>query len=379
MRRAQAISAQFRNMAASSSKPSVAVLNDYASLLSPKLSHLSAQLDAVTIPSTFDVRDPTTLASLVKTLQPFSVVSTMRERTSFPASVLNQLPNLKILLTTGPHNAAIDLKACAERGIVVAGTTGRGSETHPNPADLQKLANFQPTNEHTWALILGLAKRIAAGHQSITGGDWEVGLSSGLAGKTIGLLGLGRLGGQCARTAVLGFGMDVVAWSEHLTQEKADEKAEQVGLAKGTYRVVSSKRELFQVADVLSVHYVLSDRSSGIVGDEELKVMKKDAMLVNTSRGPLINDAALLAVLREGRIGGAALDVFDTEPLPNNSPWRTTQWGQNGKSQVLLSPHMGYVEERVMNAWYDETVENIERWLDGKDLKNRFAMPELRG
>ncbi|KAL9623010.1 MAG: hypothetical protein Q9160_002729 [Pyrenula sp. 1 TL-2023] len=365
-------------MATSLSKPSVAILNDYASLLLPKLSHLSAKLDAVAVPGTFDARDPAALASLVQILQPFSIISTMRERTGFPASVLNQLPNLKLLLTTGPGNAAIDLKACAEKGIVVAGTTGRGSEAHSNPADLGKLASFQPTNEHTWALILGLAKRIAAGHQSIMGGEWEVGLSSGLAGKTIGLLGLGKLGGQCARTAVLGFGMNVVAWSEHLTQEKADEKAEQIGLAKGTYRVTSSKKELFQVADVLSVHYVLSDRSRGIVGDEELKAMKKDAMLVNTSRGPLIDDTALLAVLREGRIKGAALDVFDIEPLPNTSPWRTTEWGKNGKSQVLLSPHMGYVEERVMNAWYDETVENIERWLDGKDLNNRFAMPELR-
>lgn len=376
MKLVQSFALQIRNMSTSNSKPSLAILNDYATLLAPKLSHLESKLLVTSVPGTFDVRDPAARSSLIDALQPFTIISTMRERTAFPAYVLRQLPNLRVLLTSGTQNAAIDLNACAECGIVVAGATGRGSEAHPNPADPSKRANFQPTNEQTWALILGLAKRVADGQRSIQTGGWEVGLSGGLAGKTLGLLGLGRLGGQCARTAVLGFGMNVVAWSQHLTQEKADETAEKAGLPKGTYRVASSKEVLFQEADILSVHYVLSDRSRGIIGEHELRAMKKNAMLVNTSRGPLVDEEALLDCLREGRIRGAALDVYDTEPLPADSPWRTTEWGKHGTSLVLLSPHMGYVEERGMNAWYDEQVENVERWLGGQELKNRFAMPK---
>lgn len=364
-------------MTTSTSKPSLAILNDYANLLSPKLSHLEPKLSVASIPRTFNIQKPADQALLIETLQPFTIVSTMRERTAFPASVLSQLPNLRVLLTTLRRNAAIDLRACAERGVLVAGTTGRGSEAHPNPADPAKLVNFQPTNEQTWALILGLAKRIADGHQSVRSGGWEVGLSSGLAGKTIGILGLGRLGAQAARTAVLGFGMDVVAWSENLTQAEADQAAEKAGLAKSTYQVASDKRQLFQKADVLSVHYVLSDRSKGIVGGNELKAMKKDALFINTSRGPLVDEIALLDCLNEGRIRGAALDVFNTEPLSADSPWRTTDWGKNGTSHVLISPHMGYVEERSINAWYDETVENVERWLNGQDLKNQFDLPKV--
>jgi phosphoglycerate dehydrogenase-like enzyme len=166
--------------------------------------------------------------------------------------------------------------------------------------------------------------------------------------------------------------MNVVAWSSSLTQEAADEKAKKFGLPAGTFRVVGSKDELFQVADVLSVHYVLSERSRDIVSERELAVMKPSALLINTSRGPLVNERALLSVLKAGKIRGAALDVYNIEPLPQDSEWRTTAWGRNGSSEVLLSPHMGYVEEGVMHRWYDETVENVERWLDGRDLLNRI-------
>jgi phosphoglycerate dehydrogenase-like enzyme len=148
--------------------------------------------------------------------------------------------------------------------------------------------------------------------------------------------------------------------------------AEAVGLPKGTYRVTGSKQELFETGDILSIHYVLFDRSKGIVGETELNVMKRNALLVNNSRGPLVEEQALLKALKKGRIRGAALDVFDVEPLAMDSEWRTTKWGQDGRSEVLLSPHMGYVEERLMHVWYEETAENVEQWLNGKEVQKRI-------
>ncbi|KAL9111708.1 MAG: hypothetical protein Q9227_003983 [Pyrenula ochraceoflavens] len=350
-------------------KPSLAILNDYASLAPSKLSHLQSRLNVVQVPGTFDVRSPSARAELVNLLQPYAIISTMRERTAFPAEVIRALPNLKVLLTTGAKNAAIDLQACQERGIVVAGTNGRS-----NPL-ASSLAKFQPTNEHTWALILGLAKRVAEGDASIHAGGWETGLGAALAGKKLGLLGLGKLGAQAARTGMLGFNMEILAWSENLTQEKADEAARNLGVEAGKWKVAGSKEALFREADILSVHYVLSERSRGIVGHKELSVMKNSALLINTSRGPLVDEKALLDCLKDSKFRGVALDVFDTEPLERNSEWRTTQWGKDGRSQVLLSPHMGYVEEGNMNAWYNETVENVERWLDGKELHTIISMP----
>jgi len=175
-----------------------------------------------------------------------------------------------------------------------------------------------------------------------------------------------------AKVAVYGFGMKIKAWSSSLTQEGAEEKAKACGLSAGTFEAARSKEELFETADILSVHYVLSPRSRDIVGAKELGLMKPTALIVNTSRGPLINEGALLKVLKEGKIRGAALDVFDTEPLSSDSDWRTTPWGQDGRSEVLLSPHMGYVEEGVMNRWYEETADNVERWLDGKEMVNKM-------
>ena len=165
--------------------------------------------------------------------------------------------------------------------------------------------------------------------------------------------------------------MRVVCWSTNLTQEKANEAASQAGLEKGSYHVVT-KEELFLTADVLSVHYVLSDRSVGIVGASELAAMKPSAMFINTSQGNLVDEGALLKVLKEGRIKGAALDVFCTEPLEADSEWRTTKWGEEGRSEVLMRPHMGYVEEETMHRWYDEQTENLERWIEGKDLMSRL-------
>ncbi|KAL2108065.1 hypothetical protein VUR80DRAFT_4320 [Thermomyces stellatus] len=174
------------------------------------------------------------------------------------------------------------------------------------------------------------------------------------------------------------FGMRVIAWSENLTQERADERARELGLDDALpgggkrFRVVS-KEELFAEADVLSVHLVLSERSRGVVSAADLRRMKASAFLVNTSRGPLVDEGALLAVLREGRIAGAALDVFDLEPLPADSEWRTTRWGEDGRSRVVLTPHMGYVEGEKLRGWYEQQVDNIRRWVRGDALLNSFT------
>lgn len=206
---------------------------------------------------------------------------------------------------------------------------------------------------------------------------WQTEMALGLQGKTLGLVGLGRIGAHVARVGVLAFGMKVVCWSANLTQEKADRLAEECGVPitgagmideyEKTFKVVG-KEELFKTADVVSLHYVLSDRSRGLVGTHELACMKPSGLLVNTSRGPLVDEAALLDTLRNGRIRGAALDVFDIEPLPADSPWRNEDWDVKGKSRVLLTPHMGYVEEGTLNTWYEETAENLERLIQGQEL-----------
>ncbi|KAF9737384.1 hypothetical protein PMIN06_001211 [Paraphaeosphaeria minitans] len=346
------------------SKPKIAVLDDYANFAPQFLSQFSDRIDISYFPDTLNPAVPADLDALVQRLSPFPIISTMRERTPFRKPLLERLPNLKVLLTTGMRNLGVDTKTCKELGIVVVGTRGAN-----------KVPNFDTTNEQTWALILGLAKGIAE-HDALVKSEpsrWQASVSVRLAGKTLACLGLGRLGLQCARTAALGFGMKVVAWSPNLTQEKAGEGAVSVGLAAGSVQVASSKEELFREADVLSVHLVLSDRSRGSVGAEELSWMKKSAMLVNTSRGPLVDEHALLDALRKGQIRGFAADVFDTEPLPVDSEWRNSQWGQDGRSHVLISPHMGYVEEQNLTGMYKETVENIWQWLDGEEFKNKMV------
>ena len=239
---------------------------------------------------------------------------------------------------------------------------------------VSKPPNFHDsTTQHTWALILGLAGNVPRGNQDVRSGGWQSNsmMNTGLAGKTLGILGLGRLGARTARIGIIAFGMKVTCWSTNLTQGKADEVASQVDLEKGSFRVVT-KEDLFRTADVLSVHYVLSERSVGIVGGPELETMKPSAMFVNTSRGKLVNEGALLKVLKDGRIKAAALDVFYTEPLEPDSEWRTTRWGEEGRSEVLMSPHMGYVEEDMMHRWYEEQAENVERWIEGKELMTRL-------
>lgn len=298
------------------------------------------------------------------------LTGTMRERTPFPADLVERLPNLKLLLTTGPRNASIDLGACKARRIPVAGTVDpkRGSPIAPDT-----------TTQHCVALILAAARNLAADDASVKSGGWQTSYALTLAGKTLGVVGLGKLGMKVARIMSLVFDMRVVAWSTNLTQEKADEQAKAAGLpvereedGEKTFKVVS-REELFKTADVVSLHLVLSDRSRGLVTGKDLEMMKQSSIFVNTARGPLVEENDLLDVLKKGKIRTAALDVYDLEPLPLDSPWRTTNWGEDGRSLVLLSPHMGYVEKASLEEWYEQQVSNILAWKDGKALMHSLT------
>lgn len=280
----------------------------------------------------------------------------MRERTPFPRELIIRLPNLKLLLTTGTRNRGLDLPAFQDQGIPVAGTKGGGKSTQ----------------QHCVAMILALARNLIADDQSVKTGGWQTGITLPLAGRKFGALGLGRLGTAVGKMMHVAFDMDVIAWSPNLTQEKADEKAREAGLPEGTFQAVS-REELFSQSDVLSVHVVLSDRSRGMVTAKDLSLLKEDAVFVNTSRGPIVVDEDLLEALNQGKIKGAALDVFELEPLPLDSPWRTTKWGQEGRSQVLLTPHTGYAEKETYTTWYNEQVENLIRWQKGEPLENVMA------
>lgn len=282
----------------------------------------------------------------------------MRERTPFPAELIHRLPNLRLLLTTGRRNAALDLPALAARDIPVVGTIDRTTPTGPDS-----------TTQHCVAMILALARNIAADDALVKSGDWQTGFATGLPGKKFGVVGLGRLGAAVARIMHVAFGMKIIAWSSNLTQDYAGERAKDMNLPEGTFMCVS-REELFSSADVVSLQLVLSARTRGLISISDLERMKPSALLVNTSRGPLINERDLLEVLRTGQIRGAALDVFDLEPLPRNSEWRTTAWGKDGRASVLLTPHMGYVEGDHIKDWYEQQVEAIQRWKKGEALEN---------
>jgi lactate dehydrogenase-like 2-hydroxyacid dehydrogenase len=369
----------------------LAILDDYHDIAKQHFAHLDRSKIDITVfndtlpayshPKTSDADRK----ALVERLKPFTVLSTMRERTALRGDLIEQLPNLKVILGTGAKFESWDMAAIKKRDIKVCAAPGKGRTDGTGRGSARSLpikkGGGHPTTQHVWALILGLARNIARDDAVVKGKGgkpgWQTELAIGLPGKTLGLVGLGRIGSHVARVAVLAFGMKIVCWSANLTQEKADQLAEEAGLPvtgggmagdeEKTFKVVS-KEELFRNSDVVSVHYVLSERSTGIVGAQELGWMKPSSLLVNTSRGPLVDEAALLDTLRHGRICGAALDVFDIEPLPADSPWRHEDWEAPGKSRVLLTPHMGYVEEGTMQTWYEETAENLERLLDGREL-----------
>jgi phosphoglycerate dehydrogenase-like enzyme len=272
---------------------------------------------------------------LVRRLHGSAIIVAMRERTPFPAAVFDALPNLRLLVTTGMNNAAIDLAAAAAHGVTVCGTTGSG--------------NAMP--ELTIGLIIALTRNFAAEDASVRAGGWQRAIGPGLQGSTLGVLGLGRLGVPVAKLAQA-FDMDVIAWSPNLTQDRAGEHG---------VRAVS-KAELFTEADVLTVHLPLSDRSRGLVGASDLALMKSTAYLVNTSRGPIVDEDALVTALRERRIAGAGLDVYDTEPLPVDHPLRSLP-------NTLLLPHIGYVTTDAYQHWFTQVVEDITAWTAGDPVR----------
>ena len=274
--------------------------------------------------------------AVIKTLQGFAIVNMMRERTPFNRKVIEGLPELKLLITTGARNNSIDLKACAERGITVCGTGGFGN----------------PTTGLAIGLMLELTRRIGWENARMKAGEqWQVTLGQDVEGLTLGIVGLGKLGQRVAKVAHA-LGMKVIAWSQNLTAEKAKEA--------GVEYV--TKEELFKRADVVSVHVILSDRSRGLVGAKEIGAMKKTAYIINTARGPIIDETALLTALKNKTIAGAGLDVFAIEPLPLDSPYRKLD-------NVVITPHLGYVSEQNYRKYYPDVVEDIRAWLDGKPVR----------
>ncbi|WP_258342011.1 D-2-hydroxyacid dehydrogenase family protein [Saccharopolyspora gregorii] len=314
----------------------IAVLDDYQ-----EVARDYADWDSLPAQVEFFHDTPADRAELVRRLAPFDVIAAMRERTPFPREVLAALPQLKLLVTTGMRNASIDLDAAAELGITVCGT---GSGAAPDRA-------WGPTAELTWGLIIAVTRQIPEQDRAIRDGGWQRGVGFELAGRTLGVLGLGRLGSQVAKVGAA-FGMDVIAWSRNLTAEAAAEA--------GARRV--EKEELFRGSDVLTVHTVLSERTRGLVGAAELALMRPTAYLVNTSRGPIVDEAALREALHAGRLAGAGLDVYGTEPLPAGDPWRTTP-------RTVLTPHVGYVTEGTYRTFYAETVADVRAFLDGAPVR----------
>jgi phosphoglycerate dehydrogenase-like enzyme len=273
--------------------------------------------------------------NLAQHLGDFQVIVAMRERTRFPRSLLERLPKLKLLVTTGMLNVAIDVKAAAALGIVVSGTA----------------LLTPPTAELTWGLIIGLARHIPQEAQHMRAGGWQTTIGAGLDGKVLGILGLGKLGGEVARVG-RAFHMEVIAWSQNLTAEHAS--------SLGATRV--EKDELFERADFITIHLVLSKRTRGLVTARELALMKPEACLINTSRGPIVDERALIDSLANRKFAGAALDVYDEEPLPADHPLRKLD-------NVLLTPHLGYVTTENYRLCYGQAVEDIREFLAGHPIR----------
>lgn len=311
----------------------LAILDDYqnVALTLADWSAITSDVDITVFNTPLGSRD-----NIIRILRGFDMVCLMRERTRFPREIIEALPDLKLIVTTGMRNASLDVAAAQERGIAVCGTDGVG----------------QPTVQIAIGLILELARHIGYENGRLkAGAPWQSTVGTDLEGKTIGLVGLGRLGARTAKAAQ-GLGMKAIAWSQNLTPEKCD--AAGVGYA--------TKDELFAQADVISLHLILSPRSRGIVGARELGLMKPTAYIVNTSRGPLIDEAALIDALQARNIAGAGLDVFDIEPMPADHPFRMLD-------NVVITPHLGYVTKENLGANYRGVVEDIRAFLDGAPIK----------
>lgn len=275
-------------------------------------------------------------AEIVAALADYEIVCLMRERTPFTAEIIEALPKLRLIVTSGPRNAAIDVAAANARGVTVCGTA---SAAHP-------------TAELVFAHMLEFARKV--GHENArlkAGAVWQETIGLDLSGKTLGVLGLGRLGARVARIAVA-FEMNVIAWSDNLAAERCAEL--------GVDHV--SKTDLFRASDFLSIHLQLSQRTRGLVGADTLALMRPGAILVNTSRGPIVEEGALLDAVRAGRIAGACLDVFDEEPLPLEHPYRT-------EPKIQISPHLGYVTEANFRLFYSQMVEDIRAFAEGNPMR----------
>ena len=310
----------------------IAVLDDYQRVAATYADWSVVTQPVVVVEFSDHVADEVVLA---ERLAAFDIVVAMRERTPFPRSLLVRLPALRMLVTTGARNASIDLAAATELGITVCGT-----DSHPTG-----------TVELTWALILAAARHLPDEVAAVRAGGWQHTVGTDLAGARLGVVGLGRLGERVARIGTA-FGMDVVAWSQNLTSARAQE----VGVRR------AGKDELLETSDVVTLHLQLSDRTRGLIGRRELERMKATAVLVNTSRGPVVDEVALVDVLRAGGIACAALDVFDREPLPVDHPLRSL-------SRALLTPHLGYVTRATYETFYRGAVEDVAAFLDGRPVR----------
>ena len=276
---------------------------------------------------------------LIRRIGGFDVLVITRERTPFPRSVVERLPKLKLLVTAGSRNLGIDLSACRERRILVCGTE----------------AGSSPTAELAWGLILALARHIPEEDRTLRSGQWQSTIGFGLQGKTLGILGLGRLGSQVARIG-LAFGMKTIAWSQNLTENRASEL--------GVVRV--EKSDLFRLADVLTIHMLLSDRTRGLVGRDEISLMKKSAILINTARAAIVDESALIEALIAGRIAGAGLDVYGQEPLPADAAILKAP-------NTVLTPHLGYVTRETYQIYFPQALEDVEAWLRGQPIRMMTA------
>jgi phosphoglycerate dehydrogenase-like enzyme len=281
--------------------------------------------------------------AVVERLLPFDVICVMRERTPLPRAVIEHLPRLKLIASTGSRNASIDMTAAEEHGIHVTATGYRST----------------PTIEMTWALILASARHIVRESSSVREGGWQTSVGAELDGKVLGVLGLGNIGGQVARIG-LAFGMKVIAWSQNMTPQ----------IAEAAGAALVTKDELFRQADVVTIHLILSKRTRGLVGAADLALMKPTSWLINTSRGSIVDDGALVQALTARTIAGAALDVFDTEPLPVDHPFRSLE-------NVLATPHIGYVAEDLYRTFYGDAAVSIAGWLN--EIADSNRSPALLG
>jgi phosphoglycerate dehydrogenase-like enzyme len=305
----------------------IAILDDYQNVALRMADWSSVARRAEITVFSDHVANPT---ALVERLLPFDVICVMRERTPLSREVIERLPRLKLIASTGPRNASIDLSAAQERDIRITATGYRST----------------PTIEMTWALILASERHVVQENNSVRAGGWQTSIGRELDGKVLGVLGLGNIGGQVARIG-RAFGMQVIAWSQNLTAEASE--------AAGATRV--SKDELFRLAHIVTIHVILSDRTRGLVGAREIASMRPTSRLINTSRGPIVDEVSLIEALQSGRIAGAALDVFDREPLPPDHPFRHLD-------NVLATPHVGYVGENLYRTFYGDVAAAVAAWLD---------------